>query len=220
MSHTLQIINSLFNDVCVFPLSGANRRGRLIKSLKFQVAGTHNLFILKYKSLSLLMLGEMIITEKSLEIVLKVLFLEFLLKQHRSRKAPFSLFLVTWDGPLIDSPMCKHLVKHGQLTGSSTTRGDTFIDILKPQSENRVWPLQTDPCLLAEREIKSHFPGSHGYASSSPDPAGTWVLEGADLCGFSGYLGDTTLGQTPLLLGSATSLLMTGVNPWHRLGQP
>ena len=138
MSHTLQIINSLFNDVCVFPLSCANRRGRLIKSLKFQVAGTHNLFILKYKSLSLLMLGEMIITEKSLEIVLKVLFLEFLLKQHRSRKAPFSLFLVTWDGPLIDSPMCKHLVRHGQLTGSSTTRGDTFIDILKPQSENRV----------------------------------------------------------------------------------
>ena len=135
MSHTLQIINSLFNDVCVFPLSCANRRGRLIKSLKFQVAGTHNLFILKYKSLSLLMLGEMIITEKSLEIqsVLKVLFLEFLLKQHRSRKAPFSLFLVTRD-----SPMCKHLLRHGQLTGSSTTRGDKFIDILKPQSENRV----------------------------------------------------------------------------------
>ena len=133
--HTLHI-NSLFNDVCVFPLSCANYRGRLIKRLKFQVAGTHNLFILKYKSLFLLMLGEIIITKKAL--VLKVLFPDFLLKQHCSRKAPFSLFLVTWDGVPTDSPTCKHLVRHGQLIGSSTTREDKFINILKPQSKNSV----------------------------------------------------------------------------------
>lgn len=79
--HTLHI-NSLFNDVCVSPLRGAKCRGRLIKSLKFQVARTHYPFILMYKFLFLLMLGEIIITKKSLEIpsVLKVLSPEYLFK--------------------------------------------------------------------------------------------------------------------------------------------
>lgn len=74
------------------------------------------------------MLGEIIITEKALEIqsVLKVLFPKFLVKQHCSRKAPFSLFLVTWDGVPTDSPTCKHLVRHGQLIGSSTTREENL----------------------------------------------------------------------------------------------
>lgn len=83
------------------------------------------------------MLGEMIIIKKSLEIqsVLKVLFPEFLSKEHRSRKAPHSLFLLTWDGGPTDSPTSQHLVRHVQPIGSSTTRGDTFIDNLKLQSE-------------------------------------------------------------------------------------
>ena len=119
------------------------------------------------------MLGEIIITKKAL--VLKVLFPDSLLKQHCSRKAPFSLFLVTWDGVPTDSPTCKHLVRHGQLIGSSTTREDKFINILKPQSKNRVWPLQTDPCLLVEKEIQGQVSGSHDYASSSPDPL--WLYQ-------------------------------------------
>ena len=59
------------------------------------------------------MLGEIIIIKKSLEIqsVLKVLFPEFLFKEHCSRKAPCSLFLLTWDGAPTDSPTSQHLVK-------------------------------------------------------------------------------------------------------------
>lgn len=45
-----------------------------------------------------------------------------------------------------------------------------------------------------------------------PTAGRSWIVR-AFIPGCAGYLGDTTLDQTPLLCGSVTSLLMTGVDP-------